>query len=62
MTRQKVQSEAARFLRHALAPLATVAVAEGWIDQSDHLSAVEAGALALSYIVAYGWSKWREHG
>jgi hypothetical protein len=52
-------SETLRFVRHAVTPLAIVAVHQGWLPEAAQADVIEVGVIAVSFAVAMLMS-WRE--
>ena len=52
-------SETTRIIRHAITPLAVIAVHQGWIPQAAQADVIEIGIIAISFAVALFMS-WRE--
>ena len=52
-------SETTRIIRHAITPLAVIAVHQGWLPQAAQADVVELAIIAVSFAVALFMS-WRE--
>jgi hypothetical protein len=48
----KISEETSRIVRHAVTPLAVVAVHQGWLPEAAQADVIEIGVIALSFIVA----------
>ena len=57
-----VKSETGRIVRHAVTPLAIIAVDQGWLPEAAQADVIELGVIVVSFAVAYGYSwlqdKW----
>jgi hypothetical protein len=51
--------ETSRIIRHAVTPLAVVAVHQGWLPEAAQADVIELGVIALSFAAALFLS-WRE--
>lgn len=52
-------SETTRIIRHAITPLAVIAVHQGWLPEAAQADVIELGIVAVSFAVALFMS-WRE--
>jgi hypothetical protein len=52
--------ETARIVRHAVTPLAIVAVHQGWLPEAAQADVIELGVIVLSFVVALGLSWWED--
>lgn len=48
--------ELLRFVRHGVTPLVILAVERGWIPAAAESDLIEFAAIAISFLLAYGWS------
>jgi len=53
-------TELLRFLRHAIAPLAALAVTLGWLPEYMQEDVTEALVLALGFVIPLAWSRWND--
>jgi hypothetical protein len=54
-----VSDETGRIIRHAVTPLAVVAVHQGWLPEAAQADVIEIGIIVVSFAVALFMS-WRE--
>ena len=54
-----VSDETLRIIRHAVTPLAVVAVHQGWLPEAAQADVIEIGIIVVSFAVALFMS-WRE--
>ena len=53
-----ITHETERLIRHAVTPLAVIAVHQGWLPEEAQADVIELGIIAVSFIVALVMS-WR---
>jgi len=49
-------TELHRFLRHALGPFVVLAVEQGWLPEAMQQDTLEAGVIALGFLLPFLWS------
>jgi hypothetical protein len=52
----KISEETSRIVRHAVTPLAVVAVHQGWLPEAAQADVIEIGVIVMSFAVALGLS------
>jgi hypothetical protein len=55
-----ISAEISRIVRHAVTPVAVVAVHQGWLPQAAQADVIELGVIVVSFAVALGMSWWED--
>lgn len=56
-----ISSEIGRVVRHMVVPLVTWMVSKGYLPDYARQDVIEALTLTIAFLLAYGWSRYRDY-